>query len=73
MFYDVDDASTYVLKDTIKCEVSYADYLPTNILEFESLNQRLRKAYSNGDEYAYNLSCNLRKDELRLLKLKKRG
>lgn len=73
MFYDVDDASTYVLKDTIKCEVSYAGYLPTNILEFEALNQRLRKAYSNGDEYAYNLSCNLRKDELRLLKLKKRG
>jgi len=61
---DLDGNNRYVLRNTIKCETAYYDILPKNILEFEDFNRKLQ------DEY-YDISANLKSEELYLLRLKK--
>lgn len=61
---DLDDNNRYVLRNTIKCETAYYDILPKNISEFEEFNRKLH------DEY-YDISANLKSEELYLLRLKK--
>lgn len=71
MLYDFDDKQTYILKKTIKCEPDYVGNLPTNVVAFEQLNERMKNAYVDKDEEAYNLSCNLGQDGFEFIKLKK--
>lgn len=61
---DLNNNNRYVLRNTIKCETAYYNILPKNILEFEEFNRKLH------DEY-YDISTNLKTEQLYLLKLKK--
>lgn len=65
---------SFVLANTIKTTHDYEYILPTNISELECFNEKLKHSYVNPDYNDidfYELSANLKTDELRLIKLRK--
>lgn len=60
---------TYVLKRTICCSLCYGNMLPTNILELEDLNSRIRNPNTDNDKI--NLEGLRYYGEMKLLKLNK--
>ena len=72
---NIETHQSFVLATTIKVTPDYEYILPTNILELEDFNEKLKLQLSQPSIYRdidfYELSSNLRTNELKLLKLKK--
>lgn len=69
---NIETRETFVLKRTIRCEPIYHDLLPTNILEFENLNEQIMnyENYQNKEIYFDHLHYS-QGGYLKLVKLKK--
>lgn len=69
---NMETGETFVLKKTIKCEPIYHDLLPTNISEFENLNEQIMnyEYYQNKEIYLDHLHYS-QGGYLKLVKLKK--
>ena len=68
---NLDTNVVYALQNTIKCETSYYDYLPQNIIQFEDFNRKLSDFYCNNEIDFYNINTLLGVDSLGLKNLKK--
>lgn len=69
---NMETGDTFVLVKSIKCEIVYKDLLPTNMLEFENLNEQIMnyEYYSNSEINLDHLHYS-QGGSLKIVKLKK--
>lgn len=73
LIQDLTTNSVYIITPTIKTTSSYQQYLPKNIQELEEFHNNLTNSYqnNNSDIDFYDVSCNMKCDGFKTLKLKR--
>lgn len=66
---DLETKNKYILVNNINIQSEYEYLLPRTINELEEFNRKLECSYTNCDEFFYDISTNLKCEELKIKKI----